>query len=104
MTDVLDEIDERLSVAARRWQAEQSAPPAVPVDRLDESLPRHLGWRAVLAAAAAVVLVGGLAAALTRAVGHDDAAPSDTSSSPTPQVQRVPQIVPWRDLKAQHPK
>jgi hypothetical protein len=105
MTDLLDEIDERLAVAGRRWQAEQPPPPAVPVDRLDEPLSRHGSWRVIAAVAATVVLVGGGAVAAIRVAGGDPhAGPSDTSSSPTPQVLRVKPVVPWRDIAARHPK
>jgi hypothetical protein len=99
-----DLMDERLSAAARRWQAGQPAPPAVPVERLDESVRRRPGWRGVLAAAAAVVLVGGGAVALVRTGGGASGGPTGTNSSPSPQVHRVPQVVPWRDLPAQHPR
>ena len=67
MTDLMDE---RLNTAARRWQGEQSPPPVVPLDRLDESLPGHVPWRPLLAAAVAVIVVGGGAVALSRSPGE----------------------------------
>jgi hypothetical protein len=104
MTDLLDEIDERLSVAARRWQTEQAPPPPVPLDRLDQPLGRRPGWRALAVAAAVVVIVGGGAVALTRADdGGATGGPSSTSTSPSPRVQRAGQVVPWKNLPAGHP-
>jgi hypothetical protein len=103
MTDLLDE---RLASVAERWQSEQPAPPLVPLDRLDEQLPRRADWRAVLAVAAAVVLVGGGAVAVAKSAGGDQVTPSTTtgtSGSATPQVHRVSSIVPWRDLAPTHP-
>ena len=100
MTDLMDQ---RLVAAGRRWQAEQPPPPAVPLERLGTAArPRRVSVRAGLAAAAVVVLVGGGAVILSRAVGTDHAGPSDTSSSPTVHVRRVPSVVPWRDLRARH--
>jgi hypothetical protein len=102
MTDLMDD---RLAAAGRRWQAEQPPAPRVPLDRLGAPLPRRLSWRVVVAAAAAVVLVGGGAVVLTRALGDDSSiGPSHSSGSPTPQVHRASQVVPWRDLKARHPR
>ena len=113
MTDLMDE---RLSAAARRWQAAQPAPPGVPLERLDSTGSRSTrsrqvrwwqggwrqgGWRPV-AAAVAAVLSGGVTVAVLRAGDRAPGGPSDTSSSPS-QVQRAQQVVPWRDLKAQHP-
>jgi hypothetical protein len=99
MTDLMDE---RLNTAARRWQAEQPPPPAVPLDRFDESLPGHVPWRPLLAAAVAVIVVGGGAVALSRSPG-ERALPPTTGTS-TAQVQRAARPpVPWRDLAAGHP-
>lgn len=97
MTDLMDErLDERLSAAARRWQAAQPAPPGVPLERLHATRGTRVRWRPGLAAAAAVVLVGGVTVALLRTGGEASSGPTDTGTSPS-------QVVPWRDLKAQHP-
>jgi hypothetical protein len=97
-----DRIDERLSAAARQWQAEQASPPGVPMDRLEEPLSRPAPWRAVAAAAAAVVLVGGAAVALTRSDGDRTVGPS--TESPTATVpQAAGPAIPWRNLPAGHP-
>lgn len=101
MTDL---IERRLISAAQRWQAEQPAPPVVPLDRLDEAPANRAGWRAALATAAAVALVGGGTAAALRVAASDHAAPSDSTGTPTQQVQRADQVVPWRDLPARHPR
>jgi hypothetical protein len=99
MTDLMDE---RLTTAARRWQGEQSPPPVVPLDRLDESLPGHVPWRLMLAAAVAVIVVGGGAVALSRS--PEDRAMTPSTGTPTTQVQRAARPpVPWRDLAAGHP-
>jgi hypothetical protein len=115
MTDLLDEIDERLTSAARQWQAEQPPPPGVPLDRLDEPLRRTVPWRPAVAAAAAVLVVGGGIAALT-SQRHDSPGslpPADhvTSASTTPPrtctdsgcAPRARPQVRWRDLPAGHP-
>jgi hypothetical protein len=98
-----DRIDERVTAAARRWQAAQPPPPVVPLDRLDEQLPGRTPWRAIAAvAAAAVVVVGGGALALDR--------PPGTATQQPPTSPRTEQghhhlgpAVPWRDLPARHP-
>ena len=106
MTELLDEMDERLTAAGRQWRAAQPPPPGVPLERLDVRLDRPRPWRVVAAAAAAVVLVGGVTAALTR--GHDDPA-SDIGTTGTPTTRTTPSptvpavVVPWRDLPAGHP-
>lgn len=104
MTDLMDE---RLSAAARRWQAEQPAPPGVPLDRLHPARGRKAGsrqvpWRPV-AAVAAVALAAVVTVALARTGGGASIGPADSNSSPTVHGLRVPQPVPWRDLKARHP-
>jgi hypothetical protein len=104
MTDL---IDERLTAAARRWQAEQQPPPGVPLDRLDEPSGRPRPWRAVVAAAVVVVVIGGVVTALA-ARSHDDPRPLTTTTG-TPTNQATPHHnlrafdVPWRDLPAGHP-
>jgi hypothetical protein len=107
MTDLLDQIDERLTAAARQWQAEQPPPPGVPLDRLDEPLGRPRPWRAVAAAAAAVIVIGGVTTALTTRSHDDPAPPADTTGTPTAQVTQHHNLlavdVPWRDLPAGHP-
>jgi RNA polymerase sigma-70 factor (ECF subfamily) len=98
-----DLMDERLSVAAGRWQGEQPLAPDVPLRRLGVPLGRHLPWRTAVAAAAAVVLVGGGTVAVVRALGRDDTAPRD-ATSPTPRVEAATgKVVPWRDLEPGHP-
>ena len=105
LVDEMDEMDERLSAAGRLWQAGQPPASAVPLERLQEPRTRALSWRALLAAAAVVVLVGGGAVAVTRAVGGGSAGgPGGSGTSPTPGVHRAPQVVPWRDLRAGHPR
>jgi hypothetical protein len=103
MTDVMDE---RLSAAARQWQAEQPPPPGVPLDRLGENLSGRTPWRPIAAAAAAVLVVAGGAVALTRS-HNDRATPPPTSTSPSWTVVSTPAqtgaLVPWQDLKAGHP-
>lgn len=99
MTDLMDE---RLSAAARRWQAAQPAPPGVPLERLRATRGARVGWRPGLAAAVTVVLVGGVTVALLRAGGGASSGPTDTGTSPS-QVQQAQHVVPWRNLKAQHP-
>jgi hypothetical protein len=111
MTDLLDELDERLTAAARQWQAEQPPAPAVPLERLDERLDERIDsprrWRAVAAAAAAVVVIGGVAAVLTRSPDDTSTRPADTTGTPTTQVTPQENVrradVPWRDLPAGHP-
>jgi hypothetical protein len=107
MTDLLDEMGERLTAAGRQWRAEQPPPAGVPLERLDDRLDRPRPWRVVAAAAAAVVVVGGLATVLTRS--HDDQR-SQVGTTGTPTTQTTPQPstlpavdVPWRDLPAGHP-
>jgi len=108
MTDLLDEkdeMDERLTVAARRWQTEQPPPPGVPLDRLDERLPRPLGWRPLVAAAVAVLVVAGGAVALTRSQDDATPAPTTTTHTPTSAASSEPAgpLVAWKDLPAGHP-
>jgi RNA polymerase sigma-70 factor, ECF subfamily len=98
-----DLMDARLSVAAGRWQGEQPLAPDVPLRRLGVPVGRHLPWRAAVAAAVAVVLVGGGTVAVVRALGRDDTAPRD-ATSPTPRVEAATgRVVPWRDLEPGHP-
>jgi hypothetical protein len=100
MTDLMDE---RLTRAARRWQATQPPPPAVPLDRLAEHPSPPWRRRGVaLAAAAAVLVVAGGAVAVGRLAGPG------TSPSPTgPVTHQVglehARTVPWADLPAGHP-
>ncbi len=104
MADLLDEIDERLSAAARRWQAEQPPPPALPLDRLGEPLPSRLPWRAMAAVAAAVVVVGG-GAVVASGLARGGSTPAGPTDHRTDQVDRRPlPAVPWADLPAAHPK
>ena len=100
MTDV---TDRRLSEAARRWQADQPPPPSVPVERLDEPLPRVLPWRPLAAAAAAVVLAAAGVVALTRGHGSDGLPPSTGTTTSQGSALSGP-LVPWRDLPARHPR
>jgi hypothetical protein len=107
MTDLLDDrMDRRLSVAGRRWQAEQPPPPVVPLELLEEPLPRRVTWRALAAAAAAVLVVGGGVAGAVRATGsHSGASSSEPTSSPVTHGVPVSQeVVPWSGLPATHPK
>ncbi len=103
MTDHLDEMDERLSIAARRWQVEQPPPPGVPLDRFEERLPRPVAWRPLVAAAVAVLVVAGGAVALTQS--RDDALPPPTTQIPTTSESSEPTgpLVAWKDLPAGHP-
>ena len=97
-----DRMDTTLTEAGRRWQATQPPPPAVPLDRLDESArPRTSRRPALLAvAAAAVVVVGATAYVATRS-GNDGAAPAGQSSQ---SVGTTPAgAVPWAALPATHP-
>jgi hypothetical protein len=104
MTDLMED---RLSAAARRWQAEQPAPPTVPVERLDERLPGSVPWRPLIAAAAAVVVIGGGAVAVTSLGGDSSGVlpPADqgTSASNPPLTRQARPPVPWRNLPAAHP-
>lgn len=108
MTD-LDPIDQRLSAASRRWQAEQPAPPAIPLERLDESLPRRrVSWRPFVATAAAVLVVVGGASIINGLGGGGTQSPTtDPSTVATSQTTTDrgpgPVVVPWRDLPAGHP-
>ena len=107
MTDLMDEIEQRLTAAGRQWQSEQAPPPAVPVDRLDESLSREVPWRPAIAAAAAVLVVGGGIAALSSRGddGSGSLPPANQGTSvSTPSLappKRPP--VPWKDIPAGHP-
>jgi hypothetical protein len=106
LTDLLDELgelDDRLTSAARRWQAEQAPPPGVPLDRLDERLRRQAPWRPLVAAAVAVLVVAGGVVALTRS--HDGSAPPPVTVTPTTSATSAPSgpLVAWKDLPAGHP-
>jgi hypothetical protein len=107
MTDLLDELDERLTAAARHWQSEQPPAPGVPLERLDEPVRRTVPWRPAVAAAAAVLVIGAVATVLTRSTDHGSTQPTGTTGTPTTQVtppQNLPRAdVPWRDLPAGHP-
>jgi hypothetical protein len=97
-----DRIDERVTAAARRWQAAQPPPPVVPLDRLDEQPPGRTPWRAIAAvAAAAVVVVGGGALALNRPPG--EATQQPPTSPRTEHVHHLGPAVPWLNLPARHP-
>jgi hypothetical protein len=98
MTDLMDQ---RLSAAARQWQAEQPPPPVVLVDQFDNAHPAPRRWRVVAVAAAAVVLVGGVTFALTRGDGDRAVGPSTGTPTVTQHAHRP--AVPWRDLPAGHP-
>lgn len=105
--DLTDEaMDRRLLVAARRWQADVPAPPALPLDRLDDPLPRRTGRRlAQVAVAAAVVVVAGAIGlgALDRSSG-DSGGPTTQPTSPTTHGTPVTsEVVPWKSLEARHP-
>ncbi len=111
LMDEKDEMDERLSAAARQWQAEQPPAAPVPLERLDEPLRRTVPWRPAVAAAAAVLMVGGGVAALS-ARGHDSSGSLPPArhggwvSTPTTQVTQHHNgtwVVPWQDLPAGHP-
>ena len=99
-----DLMDQRLSEAARRWQSEQAAPPAVPLDRLEERLPRTLRWRP-LVAAAAVVVAGASAVLLIQSPGRH--APEGPTTPTAPRTVRVlphhAGAVPWASIPAGHP-
>jgi len=98
-----DLMDQRLSTAARRWQDEQPPPPEVPLQRLDESLRRHLPWRRALVGAAVVLLAGGAAVAVSGLGRDGDSPPAHAGASPTPGVHRATKRVPFRDLEPAHP-
>jgi hypothetical protein len=107
VTDLIDETDERLVEAARRWQAGQPPAPHVPLDRLDERLPRAVPWRPLFAAAAAVLVIAGGAVALTRSDGGTGSPPlTNTPTSPSTSASTSASagpVVPWRNLPAGHP-
>ena len=103
MTDLMDQMDERLSAAGRRWRAEQPPPPAVPLERLEEPVARPRHWRPVLAAAVAVVVVGGGAVVVAR-LGDSGSNSAPPTGQRNVRVDRQPRpAVPWADLKAGHP-
>jgi hypothetical protein len=105
----LDPIDERLSAASRRWQAEQPVPPTVPLDRLDESLPRRgVPWRPLVATAAALLVVVGGASIISGLGGGGTPSPTTdpstvATSHTTTDRGSGAMVVPWRDLPAGHP-
>jgi hypothetical protein len=104
MTDLMDE---RVLAAARRWQAEQPPPPAIPFERFDETLPRRpMPWRPVAGAAAAVLVLVGAGLSLTMGGhGSQDGLPADhrtTASGPHLAPQAGPPV-PWKNLSATHP-
>jgi DNA-directed RNA polymerase specialized sigma24 family protein len=112
--DDVDRVDQRLVVAAGRWQDEQFPPPDVPVASLDRPLATRARPRVLLAAAGVVVLVAGgiLAAERTGSKGDPTTSPSNQSSAPSsasaapppPQTQPASvDVVPWRDLEPGHP-
>lgn len=101
MTDLMDE---RLAATARRWQADQPAPPSVPLERLGPVVRGQRPRRLVLtaAAAAAVLVAGTLAVLLT---GHHGSGTSAPTSHRTIETHRFgPHDVPWRALPARHPQ
>ncbi len=103
MTDLMDRMDERLSAAARRWQAEQPPPPAVPLERFGKPVARPRHWRLVLAAAVAIVVVGG-GAFVVAGLGDGGSNSAPPTGQRTVQVHRQPRpAVPWAHLKAGHP-
>ncbi|HET9842337.1 MAG TPA: hypothetical protein VFQ01_10060 [Nocardioides sp.] len=106
MTDLLDELDERLIAAGARWRAEQPPPPGVPVERLDDRLGGRHPWHVVAGAAAAALVIAGVTTAVTRS-HTETGSPADTTGTPTvqatPHQNLLPNGVPWRDLPAGHP-
>ncbi len=102
MTDLMDE---RVRAAARRWQSEQAPPPAIPFERLDETLPgRRVGWRPLVAAAAAVLVVGGGASVIAHVVDGTTHPTVGPGSEPTTHGSHPGRgVVPWRALPAGHP-
>ena len=99
MTDL---IDQRLTVAARRWQETQPPPPGVPLDRLDEKPGSQRRRHAALAAAAAVLVVAGGAVAVGRLGSSGTTPPPIGSVTHRVGVDRAV-TVPWADLPAGHP-
>ncbi len=100
MTDLMDQ---RLTRAAQRWQADQPSPPAVPLDRLAGSVPRPVARRRALTAvaAAAVVLVGASALVGIRSGNHG----SDPAGQAGRSIGTAPaRAVPWAALPATHPR
>jgi hypothetical protein len=112
MTDPVDErvdermddrMDQRLAAAARRWQAEQLPPPGVPLERLEAPTNKRVPWRALVAVAAAVLVVGAGASVVSH-LDRSDTDPAQGPSTSSPTAVRQPHAdVPWRDLKAGHP-
>ena len=116
LCDLLGEPDDdlmrqRLTAGARRWQDDQPPPPDVPVPRLALPHTRRFAYRAVGAAAAAIVLAGVGGVALARSLGEDDG-PARATTTPasgsapapdTPHLDRATRPVPWQDLRPGHP-
>ena len=96
-------VDQRLAALARRWQGNQPPPPPVPLDRLDTPLPRRPGPRAIVAAAAGLVLVAAGVYAVLRPSSHDDVAAPPRAAAARPQPERRREIVPWRNLAPHNP-
>ena len=105
MTDLMDQ---RLTEAARRWQAEQPAAPAIRLERLEEPLPRRRRHLRPLAAAAAAVLVVAGGASLVAGLRDSPSStpsPSDPGGSRTVSVRgHAVGAVPWKDLAPGHPR
>ncbi len=101
-----DRMDTTLTEAARRWQAAQPPPPAVPLDRLDESArPRTSRRTALLAVAAAAVVAVGATAFVTTRAGNDAGNDGGPAGQVTQSTGTTPtSAVPWADLPATHPR
>jgi hypothetical protein len=103
MTDL---IEQRLTEAAHRWQAEQPAAPEVPLERLEDPLPRgRVSWRPLVAAAAAVLLIGGGASVASHLARPRTTQPTTapTHAPTTHSVAAGGPAVPWRALPPTHP-
>ncbi len=102
--DAEDLMEHRLAAAAQRWQREQPPPPGVPLQRLDESLRRHVPRRRLLVVTLAMLVVAGAAGAvLSGRGGHGGTPPPTADPPPTPGVHRAVKTVPFRDLAPAHP-